>query len=64
VKDADPRCRPSSSEGCGTTTDWHSTFDYVFLRGVEARDHHVRPSAYSDHHMLYADLRTAGKGVS
>ncbi|ALV38137.1 endonuclease/exonuclease/phosphatase family protein [Streptomyces sp. CdTB01] len=54
--DTDPKCRPSSAEGCKPTTDWQSKFDYIFLRGVDARGHHVRPSAYSDHHMLYTDL--------
>ncbi|MFJ4716520.1 endonuclease/exonuclease/phosphatase family protein [Streptomyces sp. NPDC088785] len=54
--DADPRCRPSAGGACAPTTDWQSKFDYVFLRGIASRAHHVRPSAHSDHHMFYADL--------
>ncbi|MET9730557.1 endonuclease/exonuclease/phosphatase family protein [Streptomyces sp. NPDC006458] len=54
--DTDPQCRPSLYGACQTTADWNTKFDYVFLRGITSRTHHVRPSAYSDHHMLYADL--------
>jgi endonuclease/exonuclease/phosphatase family metal-dependent hydrolase len=60
VKDADPRCGPSAGGTCEPTTDWHSRFDYVFLRGVGASGHRVRASTHSDHHMLYADLTPAG----
>ncbi|MFE2529922.1 endonuclease/exonuclease/phosphatase family protein, partial [Streptomyces sp. NPDC059382] len=41
---------------CAATTDWNSRFDYVFLRGISARTHRVRPSRYSDHHVVYTDL--------
>lgn len=44
---------------CEPTTDWQSTFDYVFLRGLAPLRHHVRPSPHSDHHPLYADVTTA-----
>ncbi|MCX4831159.1 endonuclease/exonuclease/phosphatase family protein [Streptomyces sp. NBC_01016] len=54
--DADPRCRPTADTDCGTTTDWYSKFDYIFLRGFDARTHAVHPSAYSDHHSFRADL--------
>ncbi|MCX5264658.1 endonuclease/exonuclease/phosphatase family protein [Streptomyces sp. NBC_00199] len=54
--DTDPRCHPSPADGCRTTTDWHSKFDYVFLRGVTALEHHVHPSSFSDHHLLDTDL--------
>ncbi|MFF1542608.1 endonuclease/exonuclease/phosphatase family protein [Streptomyces sp. NPDC058291] len=54
--DADPGCRPSGDGACAPTTDWQSTFDYVFLRGVAPLAHGVKPSAYSDHHLLHADL--------
>jgi endonuclease/exonuclease/phosphatase family metal-dependent hydrolase len=57
--DTDPQCRPSSLGTCETTTDWHSKFDYVFLRGVAPLKHRVQPSPYSDHHMLQADVRLA-----
>jgi endonuclease/exonuclease/phosphatase family metal-dependent hydrolase len=56
ASDADARCRPSSLAGCPPTTDWLSRFDYVFLRGLTALGHEVRPSAHSDHDLLYADL--------
>ncbi|MEV7169737.1 endonuclease/exonuclease/phosphatase family protein [Streptomyces sp. NPDC093224] len=45
-----------SAGGCAVTTDWNRKFDYVFLRDATARTFHVRPSPYSDHHLLYADL--------
>lgn len=54
--DADPRCEPSSAGMCEPTTDWHSRFDYVFLRGITSLGHRVQPTSYSDHHLLYADL--------
>ncbi|MFG2577199.1 endonuclease/exonuclease/phosphatase family protein [Streptomyces sp. NPDC048481] len=54
--DADPRCRPSDADACEPTTDWYSRFDYVFLRGVTALTHGVRPTPVSDHHLLHADL--------
>jgi endonuclease/exonuclease/phosphatase family metal-dependent hydrolase len=59
AEDADPRCHPTDLGDCEVTTDWHSKFDYVFLRGIVPLDHRVRPSRYSDHHLLYTDLRTA-----
>ncbi|WP_055531064.1 endonuclease/exonuclease/phosphatase family protein [Streptomyces graminilatus] len=54
--DTDPRCRPSSTAGCEPTTDWHSKFDYVFLRGMAPLRHRVRPTTHSDHHLLGTDL--------
>ncbi|MFF6783454.1 endonuclease/exonuclease/phosphatase family protein [Streptomyces sp. NPDC012510] len=57
--DTDPECRPSSTGGCQVTTDWQSKFDYVFLRGIAPLEHHVRPTPYSDHHLLYTDLDPA-----
>ncbi|MFE5210019.1 endonuclease/exonuclease/phosphatase family protein [Streptomyces sp. NPDC056600] len=54
--DADSRCRPSSLDGCPTTTDWRARFDYVFLRGVTALGQRVQPTSHSDHDVLYADL--------
>lgn len=57
ARDTDPECRPSPAGGaCETTTDWQSKFDYVFLRGITPLAHRVRPSLYSDHHLLYSDL--------
>lgn len=57
--DADPRCRPSAAGTCEPTTDWHSKFDYVFLRGIAPLAHRVRPTPYSDHHLFQADLGPA-----
>ncbi len=54
--DTDPQCRPSSTGGCKTTTDWHSKFDYVFLRGIAPLEHGVQPTPYSDHDILHTDL--------
>lgn len=54
-----PRCRPGNSGDCEPTTDWQLRFDYVFLRGVTPLGARVRPSAYSDHHLVYADVDTA-----
>ncbi|MER5942012.1 endonuclease/exonuclease/phosphatase family protein [Streptomyces sp. NPDC001928] len=54
--DADPRCRPSHAGTCTPTTDWHTRFDYVFLRGITPLRHRVQPTPYSDHHLLHADL--------
>ncbi|MFD3472456.1 endonuclease/exonuclease/phosphatase family protein [Streptomyces sp. NPDC058682] len=58
--DTDPGCHPSTTDAdtdtCTATTDWDSKFDYVFLRGITPGTHHVRPSPYSDHHVLYTDL--------
>lgn len=54
--DTDPECSPSPAGTCETTTDWHLKFDYVFLRGIAPLEHRVRPSPYSDHHVLHADL--------
>ncbi|WP_055694406.1 endonuclease/exonuclease/phosphatase family protein [Streptomyces prasinopilosus] len=59
--DADPRCGPSPTGGCEPTTDWHSKFDYVFLRGVVPLEHGVHPTPHSDHHPLHADLDTTGR---
>ncbi|WP_432018112.1 endonuclease/exonuclease/phosphatase family protein [Streptomyces sp. 1222.5] len=56
ASDADPECRPSPTDACETTTDWHSKFDYVFLRGIAPLAHGVHPSPYSDHHLFHADL--------
>lgn len=56
--DADPRCRPASAGACTPTTDWQSTFDYVFLRGVAAHGQGVHPTRYSDHHLEHADVDT------
>ncbi|QFQ94975.1 endonuclease/exonuclease/phosphatase family protein [Streptomyces phaeolivaceus] len=57
--DADPGCRPPADGDCEVTTDWQSKFDYTFLRGVTAREQGVRPSAYSDHDPVRADLEPA-----
>ncbi|WP_437052349.1 endonuclease/exonuclease/phosphatase family protein [Streptomyces sp. enrichment culture] len=54
--DTDPQCRPSLAGTCKPTTDWHSKFDYVFLRGITPLRHSVRPSQYSDHHVLHTDV--------
>ncbi|MFD7768945.1 endonuclease/exonuclease/phosphatase family protein [Streptomyces sp. NPDC059787] len=56
AEDADPRCLPSYAGACETTTDWHSKFDYVFLRGITPLEHRVEPTPYSDHHMLHTDV--------
>jgi len=54
--DTDPQCHPSAGGICDQTTDWHSKFDYVFLRGIAPLRHRVQPTPYSDHHLLYTDL--------
>ncbi|WP_425508555.1 endonuclease/exonuclease/phosphatase family protein [Streptomyces genisteinicus] len=54
--DTDPQCRPSPVGDCRTTTDWRSKFDYIFLRGIVPLEHRVRPSDYSDHDLVHADL--------
>ncbi len=55
--DTDPECRPSSAgAACKPTTDWHSKFDYVFLRGIAPLEHRVRPTPYSDHDLLHTDV--------
>lgn len=54
--DTDPQCHPSPVGTCKPTTDWHSKFDYVFLRGIAPLKHRVQPTPYSDHHLLHADL--------
>ncbi|MFF1379403.1 endonuclease/exonuclease/phosphatase family protein [Streptomyces sp. NPDC058308] len=54
--DADPQCHPSSNGTCKPTTDWHSKFDYIFLKDIAPLDHGVHPSRYSDHDLLHADL--------
>ncbi len=57
ASDADPQCGPSSAGGdCEPTTDWNLKFDYVFLRGVTPVAQRVHPTAYSDHHLVQADL--------
>ncbi|WP_217206957.1 endonuclease/exonuclease/phosphatase family protein [Streptomyces sp. AC550_RSS872] len=57
--DTDPQCRPLRIGSCETTTDWHTKFDYVFLRGIAPLKHRVQPSAYSDHHVLQTDVAPA-----
>ncbi|GGS54993.1 endonuclease [Streptomyces violaceus] len=58
--DTDPECRPSSAgAACKPTTDWHSKFDYVFLRGIAPLEHRVRPTPYSDHDLLHTDVDPA-----
>ena len=56
--DTDPKCRPSpaGTSTCTPTTDWHSKFDYVFLRGITPLRHRVQPTSTSDHHVLHTDL--------
>ncbi|MGW7280846.1 endonuclease/exonuclease/phosphatase family protein [Streptomyces sp. NPDC054844] len=54
--DTDPRCRPSPAGSCKPTTDWQSKFDYVFLRGITPLEHRVRPTPYSDHHLVHTDV--------
>lgn len=54
--DVDPECRPVPTGPCEPTTDWQSKFDYVFLRGVDPVEHGVRPTVYSDHHPLLAEV--------
>ncbi|WP_338696252.1 endonuclease/exonuclease/phosphatase family protein [Streptomyces sp. Q6] len=55
--ESDPACRAVFEGDCAPTTDWQSKFDYVFLRGVTAVAHRVRPSPYSDHHLFQSDVR-------
>ncbi|WP_437051313.1 endonuclease/exonuclease/phosphatase family protein [Streptomyces sp. enrichment culture] len=57
--DTDPGCRPGAAGACEVTTDWHSKFDYVFLRGMVPLAHRVRTTPYSDHHLLHTDLGPA-----
>ncbi|MFI9819425.1 endonuclease/exonuclease/phosphatase family protein [Streptomyces sp. NPDC052013] len=58
--DANPRCHPSAAGPCETTTDWHTRFDYVFLRGgIVPVGHGVHPTPYSDHDLVHADLDAA-----
>lgn len=57
--DTDPQCRPSPAGSCEPTTDWQSKFDYVFLRGLTPLEHRVRPTQYSDHHLLHTDVDPA-----
>ncbi len=54
--DTDPQCHPSPAGTCKPTTDWHSKFDYIFLRGIAPLKHRVQPTPYSDHHLLQTDL--------
>lgn len=56
ASEADQQCRPERPDACEPTTDWQLRFDYVFLRGVTPFRHHVQPTAFSDHHLLSADL--------
>ncbi|WP_414930949.1 endonuclease/exonuclease/phosphatase family protein [Streptomyces sp. Je 1-369] len=56
AEDTDSECHPVPTGPCEPTTDWHSKFDYVFLRGFAAREHRVQPTPYSDHHMLHTDV--------
>ncbi|GGR90199.1 endonuclease [Streptomyces aureoverticillatus] len=58
ASDAAPQCHPSptGSGTCEPTTDWHLKFDYVFLRGIAPLKHRVQPTAYSDHHLVHADV--------
>ncbi|THA75530.1 endonuclease/exonuclease/phosphatase family protein [Streptomyces sp. A0642] len=55
--DADAGCGPSASGRCEPTTDWHSKFDYVFLRGFTSLEQGVHLTPYSDHDLVRADLR-------
>ncbi|MDJ0464580.1 endonuclease/exonuclease/phosphatase family protein [Streptomyces sp. H27-C3] len=55
--DADPKCGSSATGTCEPTTDWHSKFDYIFLRGFVPLVHGVHPTPYSDHNLLHAGLR-------
>ncbi|MER6119161.1 endonuclease/exonuclease/phosphatase family protein [Streptomyces sp. NPDC001743] len=55
--DADAGCGPSASGMCEPTTDWHSKFDYVFLRGFTSLEQGVHLTPYSDHDLVRADLR-------
>ncbi|MFG2502246.1 endonuclease/exonuclease/phosphatase family protein [Streptomyces sp. NPDC048441] len=55
--DADPECAPAATGTCETTTDWHSKFDYIFLRGFVPLEQGVHPTPYSDHDPVHADLR-------
>lgn len=57
--DADPQCRPLPTGTCEPTTDWHSKFDYIFLRDIVPLEHGVHPTSYSDHHLLHTDLDPA-----
>nr|WP_231628116.1 endonuclease/exonuclease/phosphatase family protein [Streptomyces sp. Z38] len=56
AEDTDAGCRPPAAGACEPTTDWQSKYDYVFLRGLSALGHEVRPSRFSDHHLLHADV--------
>lgn len=57
--DADPGCGPSGAGPCRPTTDWCSTFDYIFLRGFAPLGHGVHLTPYSDHDLVRADLSRA-----
>ncbi|MFF1922059.1 endonuclease/exonuclease/phosphatase family protein [Streptomyces sp. NPDC058221] len=57
--DADPGCGPAAAGTCEPTTDWRSTFDYIFLRGFAPTGHGVHLTPYSDHDLVQADLRRA-----
>ncbi len=56
AEDTDAGCRPPAAGACEPTTDWQTKYDYVFLRGLSALGHEVRPSRYSDHHLLHTDV--------
>jgi endonuclease/exonuclease/phosphatase family metal-dependent hydrolase len=60
--DTDPGCRPSPVSACEPTTDWQSKFDYVFLRGMAPVEHRVRPTPYSDHHLVHTDVDVGAGG--
>ncbi|MEU3949713.1 endonuclease/exonuclease/phosphatase family protein [Streptomyces sp. NPDC029526] len=60
AEDVDLHCRPLPAGTCKPTTDWHSKFDYVFLRGLAPLGHRVQGTPHSDHHLLYADVEAAG----
>ncbi|MEU9352540.1 endonuclease/exonuclease/phosphatase family protein [Streptomyces griseoloalbus] len=59
AEDTDPQCHPSPVGVCEPTTDWHSRFDYIFLRGITPLEHGVEPTPYSDHHLVHTDLDPA-----
>ncbi|MET7296602.1 endonuclease/exonuclease/phosphatase family protein [Streptomyces griseoloalbus] len=56
AEDSDPQCHPSPVGACEPTTDWHSKFDYIFLRGFTPLRHGVEPTPSSDHHLVHTDL--------
>ncbi|MEO3973930.1 endonuclease/exonuclease/phosphatase family protein [Streptomyces sp. CAU 1734] len=64
ASDTDPNCRPAPAGVCAPTTDWELKFDYIFLRGFVPAEQGVRPSRYSDHHLVHADVDPAREAVS